>query len=690
MKPIFRSSGDSSITIIDPIQRRQYPLQLSMSPRLEPADTEQFYFPVDNAVTLSTENIVLPYVVGVHVRTLEGETIVRAEEFAYEELPEQEYIVELNGRIKVYLRVTSELTIASSTERMELDFGTTTRVQVGARSYHERPGTTITTTTEPSDVMKAISTFGSALKTTSCERSLPSLRGHPPQIELGDELQIPEELSTPESGITIEIPPKIEMIYPVSTLVYYLGANVIPGNRPRLITDRGFCRAFDRSVRAFESEVEQVFKQIFFFDCITRTEGYYQIELNERQAIEKYVDFAFDELYQKPLAEQIEAYLDVPFHLIKKFLPTWPLTTYATDELRNVESLPFLANNFSLIRMAKKQEHKTEMTFPDPVSGFLRSSGTEDRGHSVDEYKSYVSPPETDSLERAWLGTGNPLGANKIIKDAFDNKLDRDSSTDGIKIAVVCNESEMSPEYDDGDNLYGERDELEFNIDVYRNLSVDELETVFATETDFLHYIGHLTDDGFVCRDGGLDIKDVDDVAVDTFLLNGCRSYEQGKQLIEAGSIGGIVTYSHIGNKSATTIGRLIARLLNRGFSLRSALTLAREHQIVGNQYLVVGDGSVEIAQSENGTPMKCSIESGSIDDDFEVKLTTYPTLEQGMGSLYRPYIDEIQPYFLTGGDLPTFTLSDDSLSQFLRLEQVPVLFENDLGWSTEFEVDDL
>ncbi|WP_227380129.1 hypothetical protein [Haladaptatus halobius] len=681
------------MTIVDPIQRRQYPLQTSTNVQPIPTDIDQFYFPVDSATKLTTDSLVLPYVVGIYVRTLDGNILVEAEEFAYEVLPEREYLIELNGPIKVYLRVTSELTIASSSERMELDFGTSTQVHIGARSYHERPGATITTTATPQDMMDAISTFGSALKTTSCERSLPSLRGHPPRIELGDEFRIPNEISPPDTGVRIEVPPKLNKIYPVSTLAYYLGANVVRGDRPRLVTDRGFSHTLNHPVWGFEDEVERVFKQIFFFDCITRTEGYYGVELYERQEIEDHVDLLFDELYEKSLAEQLETYLDVPFEVIQEYLPTWSLTTYTTDELQNIESLPYVVNDLSIIRAVEnKQNHGTAVESPNAISGFMRGTEAGDRGKSDIDCISYVAPPETNSLEQAWVGTGNPVGANKIIRKAFDNKFNRTTSTEGIKITVVCNEPEMSPEYDDGENLYGERDELEFDIDVYRNLSVNELRTVFTTETDFLHYIGHIKENEFVCRDGRLDVGTLNEVAVDTFLLNGCRSYEQGKRLIDVGSIGGVVTYSQVGNTSATAIGRVIARLLNRGFSLRSALTLAREHQIVGNQYTVVGDGSIEIAQSESGTPMLYQINSPApnFNGKHELQITTYPTSDLGMGALFKPFLEDVETHFLSGGQIPKFSLSSVALAQFLRLEKLPAIINGDFVWSTELNIFDI
>jgi hypothetical protein len=689
MKPVFHPSEDESgVTIIDPIQRRQYPLQTSTIVRPVPTANDQFYFPVDNATEIVTDKLTLPFVVITYVRDLNGEILVEAEDYAYEQLPEREYIIELCAPIKIYLRASGKLTIASSAERMEFDFGSETRIQIGARSYHRRPGTTITTTASPRDIMAALSTLGSALKTTSCERSLPSFRGHPPRIELGEELHIPDEISPPETGVRIEVPPRIEKIYPVSTLAYYLGATVVSGNEPQLVTDDGFTHNLNHPSRGFEGEVERVLKQLFFLDCITRTEGYYQVELHERNEIEDKIDLQFEELYDKSLSEQLPTYLDVPFDLVQKQVPTWSLVTHVTDEVENIESLPYLVNSLPIIQSSEeKAKLQKQSTTPQSIEGFLRGVKTKQRGTVNSDYSSYVAPSQTEALEQAWLGTGKPIGANKILKSGFKNRFNRPSSTDAIDITVVCNDDEMSSEYDKGDDLYGDRDELEFDIDVHRNTSIEELKAILTSKTDFLHYIGHIKDNEFICRDGGLDARTLGDTAVDTFLLNGCRSYDQGKQLIELGSIGGIVTYNAVGNVNATSVGQVVARLLNRGFSLRSALTIARNHHIVGNDYLTVGDGSIEIAQSESGTPMICEINSNIPNDDFNVKCITYPSIALGMGSFYWPYIEENSSYFMSGGDLPTFKLSSDALARFLRLEPFPVIIDGDLFWSTEVDL---
>lgn len=688
MKPVFRPSDDGSgVTIIDPIQRRRFPLRTPEPIQPTTTTTDNFYFPADSATEIVAEKITLPYVVITHVRNETGDVLVSAEEYSYDHLPNGRYTIELNAPIKIQICAESELTVASSADRMEFDFGSNTRIQIGAQSYHDRPGTTITTTTSPHDVMAAISTFGWALKTTSCERSLPSFRGHPPRIERGEELHIPEGIAPPETDVYIEVPPVIKQIFPISTLAYYLGATVVPGDDARLVTDDGFTHRLESPTRGFEGEVERVLKQLFFLDCLTRTEGYYQIDLYERNIIEPEIDIQFETLYNKPLSEQIPIYLDVPFEKIQEHIPAWPLETHITAEEENIESLPYLCNNFSTIRVHDEVVEREQSASRRSMEGFLRGTKEKQRGADQSGYRSYVAPGPSQALEQAWLGSGKPVGANKVLKSGFEHRFDRPSSTEGIDITVVCNEEEMSSEYEEGDELYGERDELEFDIDVHWNVSVAELKQILTSQTDFLHYIGHIEDYKFVCRDGGLDVRTLDEVAVDTFLLNGCRSYDQGKQLIQAGSISGIVTYNDIGNDSATSVGQIIARLLNRGFSIRSALTITRDRQLVGNDYLVIGDGSVEITQSESGTPVLCEIAPHKNEDMYTVNISTYPTVTQGLGSVFRPYIKSNSSYFITGGELPTFNLSLDSLAHFLRLEQIPVAIKDSIVLSTEIEL---
>jgi hypothetical protein len=60
-----------------------------------------------------------------------------------------------------------------------------------------------------------------------------------------------------------------------------------------------------------------------------------------------------------------------------------------------------------------------------------------------------------------------------------------------------------------------------------------------------------------------------------------------------------------------------------------------------------------------------------------------------GLGSLFTPYINEYDDYYLASGELEPFEMSETDLSQFLAAENVPVLVQNELQWSENLSVDD-
>jgi hypothetical protein len=235
------------------------------------------------------------------------------------------------------------------------------------------------------------------------------------------------------------------------------------------------------------------------------------------------------------------------------------------------------------------------------------------------------------------------------------------------------------------DRPYG-HDDLPFDVTVDRNCSTAELRDHLCTSTDLFHYVGHVENEAFVCHDGRLHPDDVADVDVDMFLLNACRSYVPGKRLVEAGSIGGIVTYSEIGNAGATVIGRTIARLLNVGFPLRSALSIAKRRRFVGNQYVVVGDGGVQVVQSERA-PMVFVVEPLG-NDEYELRVRTYSTNRHSVGSFAVPYIENERTAYLLGGDLSPFTVSGEELQRYLGFEETAVVYDDDLYWTSEVDVE--
>lgn len=686
VKPLFRRRDDRpGLTVIDPLERCQY--SIGTSSPVEPVSISMtdFEAPVSTAARIHTDRIEFSSIISAFVRDTSGELLASIDHETETSLPADEYYIELTMPVKTYLRVSAPVEFEIVGDELVLSFGDESAVDIGVRSDHTRPAATVTTTTNPEDVMAAVSTFGSAIKTFSPERSFPTLRGHPPTVEFGDELQVPDDVRPPETGVTIEIPPSYASIFPVTPLAYYLGATVVPGDSARIVTECGV-HPLDDPERGFEGEVARVLQQTLFLDCLTRTEGLYRFDLHERTQVEPLVDLDFATLYDATLPERLEAYLSVPFSVVDDAIPTWRLSIHATDEHENLTQIPYLLRDLPIIGVATADREPTStVTTATDITEFTRTTEVD---HTYPSERipneQYVVPPDVDTLEHAWLGTGAPIGGNKLIGSGFDNRLAREKSTADPKITVVCNDSKMRAEY--RDSLYGNRDKLPFDVVVDRNCSTAELRAHLREPTDFLHYIGHVENEAFVCHDGLLHPDDVGTVGVDMFLLNACRSYVPGKRLVEAGSIGGIVTYSEIGNAGATAIGRTIARLLDVGFPLRAALSIARRRRLVGNQYVVVGDGSIQVVQSDNA-PLTLVVESLG-DDEYALQIRTYPTNHLSIGSYILPFIEDVQAYFLIGGESPSFTLGGDELERYLKLEDTPVVSDGQLRWSSEIDVD--
>ncbi|ADJ16304.1 hypothetical protein [Halalkalicoccus jeotgali] len=681
---------DGTLGVVDTVERRRYSLSLAGSNRPTRTDGATFRFPVDSAVTVDTEAIVLPTGITVYVRDVEGRMLAETRHTAQQSFPEGSYSLELCAPMKIYVRVEGPFEIGSDAERTTISLPERTTVSIGARSKHDRPAATVTTTDDPEDVMAAISTFGSALKTTSPERSYPTLRGHPPTLERGSTLSIPDGLTPPETGITIEVPATLRHAYVVAPLAYYLGATVEPGDRPLIRTDSGFVHPMGTD-GTFESAVERTLKQSFLLDCVTRTEGLYPIDLHERRAIEPHVDLDFATLYDRPIGDRLEAYLSVPYPTIEPHLPEWKLTSHVAPFPASIEMLPFLVDDLAVIRTPDVRRPAPTRSETTAIEGFLRNSTPQNTRKATAAAsaapESYVEPRRTESLEHAWVGDETPMGASKATPQAYRNRLAREQSGGDISIAVVCNDPQMDEERDLVDDVYGSREELPFEVAIHRDLTREELSTVLETDVDFLHYVGHIEPDGFECSDGRLDARSLETVGVDAFLLNGCRSYDQGMALIDGGAIGGIVTLTDVINTGAVTIGSALARLLNNGFPLRAALEVAKDEDVAGEQYIVVGDGGMSVTQAEGGVALLCTVEKSG--DGYDVKLKTYPTNVEGMGSIVYPTIGQNREHYINSGSLREFECTTDELQDFFVDSRLPIRVGGDLYWSDQVSIED-
>ncbi|MFC7079723.1 hypothetical protein [Halorussus caseinilyticus] len=568
----------SGLGVFDPIENARFELYTPESVEPESESTDGFYFPVDVAVGFEASAVEIPKLVSTVVRRHTGEMLADATTSETQTFGAGRYLVELQSTpMKLYLVVDGPFEIRPGDESVTASFGERRRVRVGARSFHERPLGTITVTDDVEDAMAAVSLFGSALKTTSCERSFPTLRGHPPRVERGDSFAVSDGIDAPDTGVEIVLPPDREHVYPSASLAYYLGAELVAGSDPRLVAG-DFEYDLD-GAGGYEATVNRVLKQVFFLDCLTRTEGYYPVELHEREQVEPAVDLDFPDLYGRPLAEQLPRYLSVPFDALEPHVLDWHLTTDVVPTAGNAAALPYFAHELALLRTPEDPtDQSVEPTFEEldeftrsaVASGDFTRSASDDastRGGrddaltrntretwTTDDEMFRVEPAET--IEHAWVGEGYPINANKVTIASLRRQAERTPPDDSdIEVHVVCNDPEMDEESVVGE-FYGLRDFVNYDVTIHEELTVAELGDLLESSADFLHYIGHADDEGFRCVDGHLDADSLESVGVEAFLLNACRSYEQGAKLVEKGSTGGVVTLAEVVNSAATKVGR--------------------------------------------------------------------------------------------------------------------------------------
>ena len=715
--PLREADG---ITVTDHIENTQFEVYTDRAVDPRPRPESAHYFPVDASVAVETGSIEIPRVAVVETRAGDGELLTHGDCYS---MPDGSYHVGINpAPTKLYLTFDSGFSVSTTDRTTRIDLDTPATVGLGFRSLHQTPAGTITTPTDPESLMNAVSLLGSALQTTSPERSFPTLRGHPPLIEPGEEFRVPERVEPVDSGVRIVVPPEYRYLYPVVSLAYYFAADVVPGDTPRIEGD-GWTYPLEPG---FEARTAQVLRQSFHMDCLVRTEGFYPVDLHERETTN--LDLDWGRLYDLPLAKRLGEYLDVPFGEIEPELPQWTLTTDVRPDPGNVEMLPFVAGELSIVRspetvtpveddggvgvgfLGGADRNPSAATRRGvPVGGvgpdggvlgddeFVRggaSAGTArgadasaDRG-AVAAQTDFVRPEPVDTVEHAWVGDGVPLDANKATLDAYHRRLETGQVEQSrISVLVVCNDDQMREEGNVGD-LYGLRDMVQFDIEVRHDLTREEMRETLESDVDFLHYIGHVDDRGMQCADSYLDLTDEDlDIGVSAFLLNACQSYQQGEALVHRGSRGGIVTLSDVANSPATKLGRIIARLMNSGFNLRTALHVAKRELITGHQYIVVGDGGTTMCQSRSGAAVVFSL-SDSNSEYLDISAKFYPNGNHGIGSLASLNLDSIKSNYYVPTTIKDKNSSRKEVSEFFNLELVPVFFNERLTWSDDIEFD--
>ncbi|MCG1004245.1 MULTISPECIES: hypothetical protein [Halobacterium] len=502
--------GEPGVVVRDEVAGEQFPLRTDRPVDPESASTEAFTMPVDAAVAVEAAELGTPAFTDV-IFWRDGEVVDRAtSEEPADELPRDTYEVDFSPPgVKLYVRIEdAEPTVRFPESRATLDFGEATRLVLGVRSMHESPAGTVTVTEDPRDLMRAVSTFGSALKTQTPDRSWPTLRGHPPALELGDALHVPAEVEPPETGVRIEVPPEYGAIYTVAPLAYYLGASVLPGSRPRVVAD-GETRELDS--RALAESVRSVLEHVFTLDCVVREAGVYPFQTAMSEELTARVALDRERLFELSLSERTAAYLRIP-RSATEGLVAWHYTADVAAAPSYAAALPYLVDELALVRSPPQRASTAELT-PSPnalqADGVLVRSATPESSPSA-----VVVPDDVKTPGHSWVTSSSAVDAANPTVGSFQRPFSSTEGDGALDVHVVFNDARLQQ----GDvSLFDSHPYRETDVRVSRSLSTAELRDALYEETDYLHFVGHVTDDGMVCPDGVLDTRTLAKTGVSAF-----------------------------------------------------------------------------------------------------------------------------------------------------------------------------
>ena len=616
------------------------------------------------------------------------------------ELPDDEYLLDVTLNIKTYLEFSGAATIWKSEDYNDLyvSFPERTLVTFGFRSHHEEPVDTVTVPPTPEGVATAVTYSSSSHKTTGPDRSYPTLRGHPPRLELGGRTEIPEQVAAErfDVGIELVVPNRFEYVYVAAPLAYYLQAELTVADRRRPVLrapEAGVEKTFT-PLPGFQHEVAYLLRRVFFLDCLVRNAGEYSWDLAELDLLDD-LDIDAEATYESTPAEQLATYLGASYERIDDELPEWHLAMHVAPVADNATSFPYFLNNLSLVYLPESTNLEKNELLNKSIDDFYRAGdpamqppkavagagGHHRAGAGPVKSVDRRDPVTYEGQINGWLAEGVPIDVFKAVPEAYENRFKYlDHSNGDIDVTVVLNDDEMSDEHETVAKIYEERaEDLPIDVTVHNNLSKAELTDVLESPHDFAHYIGHCEEDGLRCRNGNLAIADIGESNVQTFFLNACGSYYEGRDLVRKGSAAGAVTFTKVLNKQAAKVGVAFARLLIHGFSIQRALQLARRRIMMGKDYAVVGDGTHVLTQSDNRYPCFGEIEERGEKFDVSYKQIS----SHDIGAAYQIYLPDHDQMHLNGAE-SSLTLARSELRSFLDRAKSPYIYDGDLYWSDE------
>jgi hypothetical protein len=583
-------------------------------------------------------------------------------------LPPRPYLLDVDAPIPTTLRFEGAATIDAPGEALSLAFDEPRRVTLGFRRVRDRPDATITIAPTPEGLACALSHLHCRIETSRPAKSHPALRGHPPRVVVGERTTVPESVTatTYDTGIELHSPGEIGTLFTLAPLAYYLQARVRvrPIDEPTIRSTDG---RIDRSLgprERLESTIATLLSRLVHLDSLVRSIDPVPGELDRPKLDAR-------SLRRSSPAERLAVYLSVPEDEIRP--GRWPVSSYLPPEVERAAALSHLLDRMSLVHSPRVGPLDSKELLQRSLTDFFRRQG---EVASVD----VVTPRLGAGRSHAWFGDEVPIDVFHASTEAFENALSLKRGGRELSFVVVGNDPEMTEEVAEAVGIYeSQADRLPIEVTIHEALAREELARVFERPSTFVHYIGHCEREGLRCPDGHLSLATLSESNAETFFLNACGSFKEGRQLIDRGSVAGGVTFSAVLNQQAVTVGTTFARLLVYGFSIDQAMQLARRRIMMGKNYAVVGDGTHALT----GTSEESGVLHVEPCEEGCYALTYDPAITTAVGAAVSPPRFRGSDAELSESGLE-WTVSRTELLATLTATSVPVIYDGTFGWPAD------
>lgn len=551
-------------------------------------------YPMDDVLTGRAKQLTLSHLGHAEIVALDedGEMVnhdIISAENTSRELVDQHNLLRIDSHLHVLIQFDSRAVVSQQAEnQIVVNFEHPTPVTIAFLSLLKHPRHTVTVPRTSSGIATALTYASSAIIQDTCARAAPTNRGHPPKIEFSDEIDIPADLrrNFVTSNLELKLPDNLKALFPAAPLAFYLGAAVTVERRrqPKVqSTTTEFEHQFS-SLPAFQFEAARLLRRIFYLDNLVRFEQTFAIDSPDLDVL-SLAKFTPEAYADAPLEDRLETALAVDYDRIEPMLPPWHSLVYIEPSYEHATILPYLLSNLSQVFLPSAQSASDTGRIPP--------------GGGTDGHSEPLSVQDPAGPYVGWLGQSAPSGMYEATPQAYRH---RDSylgdETKSADVTLLCTDANRRAELSEILSIYRGKSPLPIEVDVLTDASRAEILAAFETEVDLLHVVGDCSD-GIDCEDGTVRPSDISTSNVRLFYLDGPASKRTGREILDRGSVAGIVpTKSTTDTPRPVSVHRDLLRLITAGMPLAQAARYVEWYNTDG-QVSILGDGTALLSHPE-------------------------------------------------------------------------------------------